>query len=244
MASRADRPLALAFGAVAETYDRVRPRYYLPLLDRAQEILGLAASARVLDLAAGTGRLTRELLARFADVVAVEPDPEMRAALDVGEALAGTAETIPLADENVDAVFVGEAFHWFDADRAIVEIARVLRPRGGLVVISTHWWETEPALPEPVLAALRKPFDRTLGQRRPPWKSAFESSRFEPLRSERFEEQLTVEGDRLLELYSTTSALAVLQADERTALLTEVRGLLDGQYRLPVKHELVWTQLA
>ena len=97
----------------------------------------------MLDLGAGTGRLTRELVQRFASVVAIEPDDEMRALVGTGAVLAGTAESIPLEDASVECVFVGEAFHWFDAGRAIDEIARVLVPRGGLAIIWSHWWETE-----------------------------------------------------------------------------------------------------
>jgi SAM-dependent methyltransferase len=241
MGSRGNRPLALAFGAVAGTYDRVRPRYFVPLLDRAQEVLELSPAACVLDLGAGTGRLTRELVGRFSSVVAVEPDEEMRRLVGAGTVLAGTAEAIPLDDGSVDAVFVGEAFHWFDPGRAIAEIARVLRSRGGLAVIWTHWWETEPTLPESVVTMLREPFDRSSNQRRPPWDSAFDASPFEPLRCARFEEEITVDADTLLALYSTTSALAALQDDERAALLAAVRPHLAGPYRLPIKHGLSWT---
>ena len=237
------RPLALSFGAVARTYAAVRPRYFAPLLDRAQHVLELPSSARVLDLGAGTGRLTRELVLRFASVVAVEPDDEMRALLVEGVVVAGTAEAIPVDSGSVDAVFVGEAFHWFDAGRAIAEIARVLVPRGRLALISTHWWETEPELPESVLTLLREPFTRSFAERRPPWDGAFADSPFEPLRSERFEEEMTVDADLLLALYSTTSSLAALPDDERTALLAAVRHQLTGPYRLPIKHELSWTRL-
>jgi len=103
MESRGDRPLALAFGAVADTYDRVRPRYYFPALDRAQEVLELPRTARVLDLAAGTGRLTRELLWRFASVVAVEPDEEMRTLLRSGTVLAGEPPFSPQFVPNSQA---------------------------------------------------------------------------------------------------------------------------------------------
>ena len=94
-----------------------------------------AGDARVLDLAAGTGRLTHELALRFAHVVAVEPNDAMRALIADGEVLAGTAEAIPLDDASVDAVFVGEAFHWFDTsrgdrrDRARAASARRARDR-------------------------------------------------------------------------------------------------------------------
>jgi SAM-dependent methyltransferase len=232
--------LGLSFGNVAETYHRVRPPYSSRLLDRAQEALELGADARVLDLAAGTGRLTAELRRRFAEVVAVEPDERMRAVH--GEALAGSAEAIPLQDASVDAVFVGEAFHWFDPAAAIPELARVLRPGGGLAVVSTHWWETEPPLPDAALQLLREPWERSQPQRRPPWDEAFAGPLFEPLRYERDDEELMVDPDELLTLYSTTSSLASLPEGARDALLARVRPLLDGPYRLPLRHELAWTR--
>ncbi len=233
--------LGLSFGNVAETYHRVRPPYSRALLDRAQHVLELDARARVLDLAAGTGRLTQELARRFADVVAVEPDGRMRTLH--GTALAGSAEAIPLEDSSVDAVFVGEAFHWFDPAAAIGEVARVLRPRGGLAIFWTHWWETEPPLPDEALELLSEPYERFRPQRRPPWDEAFAASPFEPLRCERAEDELTIDPDALLTLYSTTSSLAALPGGEREALFARVRPLLEGPYRLPLRHELTWTRL-
>jgi SAM-dependent methyltransferase len=237
-----DPPLRLSFGNVAATYHRVRPPYSQAALDRAAEALELGPGARVLDLAAGTGRLTEELDRRFARVVAVEPDERMRALH--GAALAGSAEAIPLADASIDAVFVGEAFHWFDARKAIAELARVLRARGGLAVMGVHWWETEPPLPDAALELLAGPYRRVLHERNPPWDDAFEDSPFEPLRYENFEDALPVDADALLELYSTTSSLAALPDDERATLFAQVRPYLGGPYRLPVKTELTWTRLA
>jgi len=234
--------LGLSFGNVAELYDRVRPPYSQGLLGRAQQALELDSSARVLDLAAGTGRLTRELTRRFADVIAVEPDERMRALH--GEAVAGSAEAIPLEDASVDAVFVGEAFHWFDPEAAIPEIARVLRPRGGLAMLWTHWWETEPPLPDEALRLLREPWDRSQSQRRPSWRGAFDGSPFEPLQVEDDTDEITVDADELLTLYSTTSALASLPPNEREALFDRVRPLLAGPFRLPLMHDLTWTRLA
>jgi SAM-dependent methyltransferase len=234
--------LRLSFGNVAETYDRVRPPYSRMLLDRAEELLALDAQSSVLDLGAGTGRVTRELAQRFEHVVAVEPDERMRALH--GEAIEGSAEAIPLEDASVDAVFVGEAFHWFDPVAAIPEIARVLRPRGGLAILWTHWWETEPPLPEEALAVLREPWLRSQSQRRPPWDGAFDGSPFEPIQVARDTGEVTLDSVELLTLYSTTSALATLPDEEREALFDRVRLLLAGPYRLPLKHDLKWTRLA
>ena len=93
----------------------------------------------MLDLAAGTGKLTRQLVPLGARVVAVEPIDAMRAELERAvpgvEALAGTAEAIPLAEQSVDAVTCAQAFHWFRPDQAVREIRRVLRPGGGLALL-------------------------------------------------------------------------------------------------------------
>ena len=188
--------------------------------------------------------MTHELAQRFADVVAVEPDDDMRALIVDGDVLAGSAEAIPLDAASVDAVFVGEAFHWFDAPVAIAEITRVLRPRGGLALISIHWWETEPPLPAEALELLSVPYVRSLPERREPSEDAFGDSAFEPLRSERFDEDgPTLEPGPLLELLSTTSAIARLPDDERAALVADVVRLLDRPYRLPIQVELTWSRL-
>jgi SAM-dependent methyltransferase len=127
-----------SFGTSAAAYAEHRPDY-----PEAGIRWGLAAATRpvhdVLDLAAGTGKLTGNLLGLGFTVTAVEPDPAMRAELTrwfpAVPARSGTAERIPLQDASADAVFVGQAFHWFDADAALTEIARVLRPGGALVVL-------------------------------------------------------------------------------------------------------------
>lgn len=228
---------------MAETYDRVRLPYFQPLLDRAQSMLGLSPQARVLDLGAGTGRLTRELERRFETVVAVEPDDAMRALIDArGTVLAGSAEAIPLGPASVDAVFVGEAFHWFDLGRALPEIARVVAPRGGLALVEMHWWETEPPLPAAALELLREPYERFGGAVQTNWR-AFESTPFEPLREEEFADELTVDADWLQAMYSTLSTVALLPEAERATLLAALRPLLAGPYRIPVKPCLVWTLL-
>ncbi|MFI7213664.1 class I SAM-dependent methyltransferase [Micromonospora maritima] len=123
---------ALSFGGAAAAYDRFRPRYPEAALRWALD--GLDTPARVVDLGAGTGILTRGLLALGQHVVPVEPDPGMRAQLAAATpdttALAGSAEAVPVPAGSADAVLVGQAYHWFDRDRAHAEVARVLRPGG------------------------------------------------------------------------------------------------------------------
>lgn len=126
---------ARSFGAAVEAYERARPGYP----DAAVDWLVPEGARTVLDLGAGTGKLTRSLVARGLDVVAIEPLVEMRETLAATvpevRALAGTAEEIPLPDASVDAITVAQAWHWVDPDRATAEAARVLRPGGTLGLI-------------------------------------------------------------------------------------------------------------
>jgi ubiquinone/menaquinone biosynthesis C-methylase UbiE len=129
-------PLATNFASVADVYERGRPDYPPAAIGALAAELQLAPGARVLDLAAGTGKLTRALLAAGLDVVAVEPQGPLRETLiaSVGSerVFEGLAEEIPLADASVDAVTVADAIHWFDPGPALTEMRRVLRPGGGL----------------------------------------------------------------------------------------------------------------
>jgi SAM-dependent methyltransferase len=156
---------ALSFGAAASSYDAGRPGYP----EEAGRWVLPAGAMRVLDLGAGTGKLAAAVAALGVDVVAVEPDDAMRALVPV-EALAGTAEQIPLPDASVDAVVVGQAYHWFDPDLALPEMRRVLRPGGS---IGLFWNLYDDAVPwvsrlcelynaedrVSILAALPAPFD-------------------------------------------------------------------------------------
>jgi len=141
---------ASSFGAAAAAYARHRPDYPVAAIRWALEpVAGLLADpVRILDLGAGTGLLTAQLAGldcggRGTQVTAVEPDPQMLAELERGlpevTAVAGRAEAIPLPDASVDAVFAGQAAHWFDLNRAMPEIARVLA-RGG---VFAGLWNTD-----------------------------------------------------------------------------------------------------
>jgi len=142
----ADDARERSFDRVADEYERTRPSYPPALLDG----LPLSADAAVLDLGAGTGKLTRVLAARYRDVTAVEPLANMRAMLERVvpgvRALPGSAERIPLDDGSVDGAFAAQAFHWFDKPVALPEIARVLRPGGIFAIV---WNEGDDELPDP-----------------------------------------------------------------------------------------------
>lgn len=129
---------SLSFGSEAAAYERGRPSYPPEAIDW----LLPEGAHDVLDLGAGTGKLTTRLVERGLDVVAVDPIPEMlellSSSLPDTPALLGTAEEIPLADNSVDAVLVAQAWHWFDPERAVKEVSRVLRPGGRLGLV----WNT------------------------------------------------------------------------------------------------------
>ena len=147
-----DRATALAraasFDNTAAAYEFGRPEYPEAAIDWWHERGAYPAGGVVLDLAAGTGKLTRCLLDRECDVIAVEPLANMRAefvrVLPNVPIHDGTAESIPLADHSVNTVFVAQAFHWFDGQLALAEIARVLRPGGGLGMI---WNDDDASVP-------------------------------------------------------------------------------------------------
>jgi SAM-dependent methyltransferase len=137
--SELQHPDARSFDQVAELYERARPTYPDEAVDWLSHQLRIGELSTVLDLGAGTGKLTRALVRRAARVIAVEPGREMlaqlRSAVPQAEAMLGAAEAIPLSDEAVDAVVCGQSFHWFRPDEALPEIKRVLRPDGGLGLI-------------------------------------------------------------------------------------------------------------
>jgi SAM-dependent methyltransferase len=132
-------PLAAHFVDVADAYERGRPEYTPAVAEAIAVELQLASSARVLDLAAGTGKLTRALLGVGFDVTAIEPQSRLReilaASVGAERVLDGLAEEIPLPNASVAAVTVADAFHWFDQVAALREIRRVLIAGGGLAVL-------------------------------------------------------------------------------------------------------------
>lgn len=239
--------LGRSFGRAAEAYERGRPGYP----EAAIDALGLPPTSVVLDLAAGTGKLTRQLVPRFAQVFAVEPLDRMRDVLERvvpdAEALAGTADAIPLADGSVDAVFVGEAFHWFATDATLRELARVLRPGGTLAILFNQAdGDFEPPLPEAFWAAYRagaieKPPEQTV--RTGLWRAPFPGP-FEPLREASFPNPVELDREGVLAQAESWSMIAALAEPERTALLARLAELVpDGVYRHPLRTDLYRTRL-
>jgi SAM-dependent methyltransferase len=233
---------ALAFGQVAATYEHGRPDWPVELLDAVP----VPPGSDVLDLAAGTGKLTR-LLATRHRVIAVEPEDAMRALIAGVEARAGTAEAIPLPDESVDAVFVGEAFHWFDGQRAVAEIERVLRP-SGVVAIGFQRWDIDPALTAAAVSVLEEAEARFGPPGGPKvqsgeWKSAFPGP-FEELRHVEIAHESPLDRDRIVALFASMSNVARQTDEVRTAFAAELlRAVPDERRTLVLTLDLYWTRL-
>ena len=180
-------------------------------------------------------------------MVAVEPSEGMREelvrAVPAAEVLDGTAESIPLDDGSVDAVVVGQAFHWFDGVRALAEIARVLTPGGGLGLV---WNVREPSADWVVrLGELYEPYRHDVPTYRGgEWKAAFESTTlFGPLRHRSHPYVHDTDAPTMVERIASISWIAALPEAERAALLDRVRALLDelpDRFPVPYRTDVWW----
>ena len=210
---------ATSFGSVADDYARARPGYPQAAVRWALE---RAPGTDVLDLAAGTGKLTAAILDAGANVTAVEPLDGMRAQLEAAfpdvRALAGTAEAIPLDDRSVDAVMVGQAFHWFDVAPALEEIFRVLRPGG---VLAPMWNVRDDSVPWIVAMteAGAGGGDMLSMMGGDDWELLDDDARFTTPERRDFPNPEPFDTERLLALARSTSALATMEPDERAAVL-------------------------
>jgi SAM-dependent methyltransferase len=236
----------LSFDSVADEYEQTRPAYPPALLDA----LPLDPDAAVLDLGAGTGKLTRVLAARYRDVTAVEPLAKMRAVLERVvpgvTALPGSAERIPLDDGSVDGVFAAQAFHWFDQRVALPEIARVLRPGGVFAIV---WNQGDDDLPDPrpaefvrevkVLhdAAMRRWEDE------PEWEDVLrDCGLFEDVHDRSF-----VTHDHVLDrpgiLDNLRSVSWIASRDDREDVVARLGALLpEATYAIPNRANLIWAR--
>lgn len=232
MADRETR--RLSFGSVAADYDRYRPSPPSAALDW----LIPAGAQAVLDLAAGTGAVTRELIGRAPRIIAVEPDERMRAVLTArcpeAEVLAGRGEDIPLPDASVDAVVISAAWHWLNPDQAVPEITRVLRVGGVLGVmwisrdVRVTWVEEFNRLAREARVADRRPDGTPAGQRRrqvtfPP------GTPMSAVEEHSVEFSLPVTKDDLVGLLGTYSGVITLDPGRRADFSRRVRAFLDRQ---------------
>ena len=220
---------ARGFQQGADAYERGRPTYPPEVVRWLWEELGLGPGRTVLDVAAGTGKLTRELVASGATVVAVEPVPAMRAVLERvvpdARALDGTAEALPIGDGTVDTLTAASAFHWFDGPAAAAEFHRVLRPSGRVALL----WNRR-MLDQPIHRAV----DEIIGQyrrsapshHRGEWREPLESAGLFAPAAERlvpFEQAL--DADRFVDRFSSISFVAALSDDQREQVLDRLRAV-------------------
>jgi SAM-dependent methyltransferase len=232
-----------SFGRASDAYGRGRPGWPEHALDG----IPVPATACVLDLGAGTGKLTRVLAARYARVVAVEPVVSMRALIGrevpSAEVLDGHAEDIPLAALSVDAVFVAQAFHWFATDAAVAEIARVLRPGGVLALL---WQQPRPDTPSPLPEAYRHRFLELRGEVDIPsvdWRATVARGPFDEVQSLVVGHEQVSDRAEVLDFAASQSWIACRAEPGRGIALAELASLLPhGVYRFEQRVEVHWAR--
>ncbi len=243
---------AVGFQRGALDYERGRPGYPQAAINLLAEELGIGPGAVVVDLAAGTGKLTRSLTGLGARLIAIEPVAGMREQLAQAvpgvEVSDGTAEHMPLDDGTVSAVLVAQAFHWFDVPAAAAEIHRVLRHDGGLGVVRNEWDRSVDWIAE--LRALTDGHTaRRERDRSDEWREALVATGlFSQPQEQTFPNPVRVSLETLRARIASLSFVALLDEPPRTELLDEVsrlvtdRGLIapDGLIDTPYRTHVVW----
>jgi SAM-dependent methyltransferase len=230
---------ARGFQQGADAYERGRPGYPPEAVEWLVRELDLGPGRTVLDVAAGTGKLTRELVASGATVIAVEPVQAMRAVLErvvpEARALDGTAETLPIDNGAVDAITAASAFHWFDGPAAAAEFHRVLRTGGRLALLWNRRRAEEP---------LHRAVDEVIEpyRRRPPrptrdrWREPLESSGlFKPVAEREVPFEQVLDADRFVDRFSSISYVAALPDRERASVTERLRALAAGAAEQPLR---------
>jgi SAM-dependent methyltransferase len=224
---------ALGFQQGADAYERGRPTYPPAVVEWLRQELELGPGRTVLDVAAGTGKLTRELVALGATVVAVEPVPAMRAVLERvvpdARALDGTAEALPIEDGAVDAVTAASAFHWFDGPVAAAEFHRVLRP-GGKVALLWNRRRLDQPIHQAVDEIIGRYRRRTPSHHRGEWREPLESGGlFEPAAEREVPFEQALDADRFVDRFSSISFVAALPDGTREQVIERLRAVAAGE---------------
>jgi len=226
------RSAAIGFDKAAEVYERARPGYPTEAIDYVIELLRVPPNGTVVDLAAGTGKLTRELIARGLKTVAVEPVDGMRrtfsSVLPGVSILAGTAEEMPFENRSVDAITAAQAAHWFDAARAVVEFHRVLR-RGGRIALI---WNVRDESFDWVrrVTEIIDPYERANGTPRykhRAWQPPFDESpliRSVGKESFSYAQPMTLQG--FLDRFNSCSFIAILDDRSKKEVLSKLSDLV------------------
>ncbi|QVW26243.1 methyltransferase domain-containing protein [Pseudomonas hormoni] len=227
---------AAGYKTAADTYVRGRPDYPPQVADWLTGTLGLNADKSVVDLGAGTGKFTGQLVATGAQVIAVEPVPQMLEKLSEAWpdvlAVSGTAMDLPLPDASVDVVICAQAFHWFASDEALTEIARVLKPGGklGLVWNSRDTCVSWVPRLDAIVNALEGDTPRFYTGA---WRRAFPHAAFGPLQEQEFSHGHTGSPeDVIFNRVRSTSFVSALPAVERAKVDEQVRALIDAEPEL------------
>jgi SAM-dependent methyltransferase len=237
------RAAAEGFGVAADAYERGRPTFPPAAVAALVHDTGIGPGSVVVDLAAGTGKLTRHLVPIAAEVLAVEPVDAMRSRLEAtvpgARPVAATAESMPFDDGSIDVVTVAQAFHWFDAPRALDEIARVLRSGGSLGLIWNVRDEGVPWVAE--LTRIMEPYrGDTPTHRTGAWRRAIDDDpRFTPLVEHTFPSEQLLSPGGVIDRVVSVSFVAALPDDERRSVERQVRALLESDDDTRGRREVV-----
>ena len=223
----------VGFGRAAEAYERGRPDYPAETIAWLTDRLALRPGRTVVDLAAGTGKLTRLLVPTGARVVAVEPVAAMRETLarvvPAAEVVDGTAEAMPLPDGSADAVTVAQAFHWFSTPEALADIHRVLRAGGHLALVWNRR-DLNDELEVAVQSMISRHRSGVPTHRSGQWMSVFETTElFGPLEQHQVPYHQDLDTAGLVDRVMSTSVMAALPDAERRRAIAEIEDLASGQ---------------
>jgi len=228
-------PVAYGFRVAARRFERGRPSYPASAVSYLLDVLHIAAGSTVVDLGAGTGKMTRALAPTGARIIAVEPLPEMLhqllAAVPGIPVLGAAAEALPLMTGSVDVLVAAQSWHWFDGALALLEADRVLVPGGRLGLMWSAYDESVPWLGELAAIRARRAIPGAPDHRTGAWRAAFEeNTRWRRLQQRDFRHTWTTSPEAVVDNVLSTSFLALLPTREQVTVEEEVRRLL-GRYQ-------------